>query len=213
MTRGQIIAQIRRIIYNGYPPDDADVTELLTNQYLNEGIGLAIAKNYSSSLQIDNVGSVSDGFIMTFSGFTITKDNNTQYYSITLPQIPLALPRKDSITNVFLFNPSKIKIEGCRINPKELSYMFGIPLDDTQIYFWTEGLTMFLWAFNKDLTKYNIYVRMPFTQSSTLTDEVNCPDDYLADVINYTLQLLMAERNQPKILNNEATGIANAKPN
>lgn len=62
MKRHDLIEQIRIQIYGEQPPDDASIDELLVNQYLNQGIGIAAKQNYKDNIQLESIGFVNNSF-------------------------------------------------------------------------------------------------------------------------------------------------------
>jgi hypothetical protein len=210
MTRKQIIYQILRFIYNGEPNDDADITPNLVNQYLNEGIAQAVKAAYAMSYNIDQVGSVPDGFYMTTKGLSLTKDSDTGYYHTDLPQVPVAISKDDSITDMVVLLGSGRKRSGVRVEQKELGVMFEVRIDSTMIYYWIEGKTLYAWS-NMDISDKTCMVRQVITQGTDLDDTINCPDDLLDSVIKYTTSILPYELLQGKDVSNEGHSITNAK--
>lgn len=212
MTRQNIVDEILQFIYNGLPNDDAVITPELVNFHLNEAIGLAIKKSFANTYQIDGVGSVPDGFYLTYGGLTVTKDTVTGYYTVTLPQVPIGIPKGQSIASVVFYSLSKVKKEASRISQRELSHMFEIPIDSDQIYYWAEGKILYAWS-SKDISSNSAFVRMVYSQNSDLTSEINCPDDIIPEVKQYCIQLLMSMHNNPINLGNEGKDFSTTKAN
>lgn len=202
ITRRNIIDQIRRIVYNGVPPDSAMITVNLVALYLNEGIALAAKQAFADSYQIDQVGDVPGAFYMTFSPFTLSHDANTGYYSFGIPKMPLSLPEGKDISNVFIISGSKRKTECSRINTRDLQLMFEVPLDTSEVYYWTEGMTAFLWS-KIDITGYTAYIRMPYAEGDSLDDAINCPPDMIPSVIDFTMKAMNIQIHNPNPTQNE----------
>jgi len=100
MTRKVLIEQIRRIYYGGVPNDDATLSEKEVNTYISEAIAYIAKINYTDAIKLDGIESVADSFYATFKNLAITKDNDTGYYSLDLPQVPLGLSRGYGISTV-----------------------------------------------------------------------------------------------------------------
>lgn len=212
-TRKNIIDRVRRLIYGGYPTDDAQITVNLVNSWLNDAIAAACVSSFWASYKVDQVGSVADGFYMTFSPFSLSKDSNTGYYNFTLPALPLSLPKSHSISNVFVISGSKVKTECSRIDQRELGLMFEVPLDSDEVYYWVEQQTLYLWS-KRDISAYTAYVRMPYGSASTntLTSIVNVPDDLVPQVIEYLVKAAGEQRRMPSVNQNEGIEKANTTP-
>ena len=75
-SRQTLIEQITRLVHNGQPTQDSDITDALINLYINQGVGLAVNQNYKESMQIDGVGYVNNSFYTTFKAIAVTKDEN-----------------------------------------------------------------------------------------------------------------------------------------
>lgn len=198
------------MIYNGIPTEDATITVNLVNQYLNDGIAAAAIAAYEKEYAIDRVGSVPDGFYMTFSGMAITKDEETSYNHFTLPQIPVGLSKENSVSDVFVIKPSGAKIFCTRVEQREIPLMFMMPLDTSEAYYWIEGKEAYVWA-KGDISDGKPRVRMVYSQSTDLNSEINCPGDMIPEVISYTIKMLMAEKNQPMNTSNEGIDTPNIK--
>lgn len=212
MTRQNIIDEIRQIIYNGPPNDDAVITPEMVNLHLNEAIAMSVKKTFADSYQIDAVGNIPDGFYITYGGLKPLQDPVTKYYTLTLPQVPLSLPRGQSISNAVFYSLSNIKKEGSRISPREIALMFEVPLDTDEIYYWVEQKTMYIWS-AKDISSFTAFVRMAYSQNSDMSSEINCPDDMLANIKQYCLQILMTMHNNPINLGNEGRDFSTTKAN
>lgn len=208
ITRKNIIDRIRRAIYGGIPPDSAEITVNLVNSYLNDGIAAAAKKNFQENFAVDQIGSVADGFYMTFSPFTISHDDVTGYYGFDAPQMPLSLPAGINVSNLFVVMPSKIKVECSRITTRDLQVMFEVPMDTREIYYWLEGMKVMLWS-KGDITGSKAYMRMPYAESSDLNAAINCPPDMIPDVTGYVLQMLGVQAQEAPMTQNENVELRN----
>lgn len=123
MTRRVLIEQIRRMLYGGVPTDDANITEKEINLYINEALAYMAKINYTDSIKLDGIESIADSFYLTFKNLAITKDNDTGYYSLDLPQVPLGLSRGYGISTVTFPTSTGLAKSPIPISVRELDYM------------------------------------------------------------------------------------------
>lgn len=202
ITWKNIIDQVRRSVYGGMPPDSAEITVNLVFLYAKEGLAMALKKYFNSTFAIDMKGDIPDASLMTFSPYTITQDPLTKWYSFPLPAMPLALPENMDISNVFLLKPSGNKIECSRIGANDLSVMFEVPMDTSEVYYWIDSGNVNMWSMN-DITKASAYIRMPYADGGNINSNINCPPDLIGDVVSFTLQLLNEQVKMPATTQNE----------
>lgn len=199
MQRIELCERIQRVIYNGFPSDDATITIPLINSYLNDAIGYAAKLNYKENLQLDGIGYVNNSFYATFKGLQITQDDENFSYVVSLPKIPLGIGRNEGISNIVIKdNTSKNVSLDC------------IPLSQNQIGVYNTMRAIpnkILYYYNNDslyfkctdiLTAYTANVTMISGSSSatiSLTDTINVPDDYIGTITEYILKILVTEKN------------------
>jgi len=199
MIRIQLIEQILREVYGTQPTDDSSITYNLVNQYINQGIGLAVKQNYKDAIQIDGLGYVNNSFYTTFKGLTITQDE-TFLWKATLPQVPIAIGQNEGVSNLKVKdNTGKLLGIDCiplTINQK--SYAASMRAIPNRVLYYTEGNTAFLMT-TLILNQYTLNATIISGGDSTnLNSQLNIPDDYIPTVIQYVSQLLMVERKQPQ---------------
>ena len=73
MLRTTYIERLIRQVYGSQPNDDSEITFNLVNAWINEGIGIAVKKNYTDSLQLDGIAYINNSFYSTFAGLAITQ--------------------------------------------------------------------------------------------------------------------------------------------
>ena len=197
MTRKVLIEQIRRILYGGVPNDDASISENEINIYLNEALALMAKINYTDAIKLDGIETVSDIFYATFSGLAISKDNTTGYYYATLPQVPLGLARGYGISTVTFPTSTGLAKSPIPISVRELDYMDNLKQPPSKIFYWPEGKKLWFKSYTNLVGKEAI-IRMVSTESSTLDDELNVPQEYISDIINTVLNQLKIRKGTPE---------------
>lgn len=74
MVRRTYIERIRRLIYGGQPPAEANITIGLVNNYLQDAIAVAAKTNYTDNLKLEGIASVNNSFYTTFKSLVIASD-------------------------------------------------------------------------------------------------------------------------------------------
>jgi len=198
MTRRQLIQQVLRQAYGGIPSDDSMITELLANQYLNQGIGFAAKQNYVDSIKLDGISYINNGFVTTFSDLTVTAVD-VFTYSVTLPQIPVGIGQNEGIPSLRLQGPTLQgstgkSIDGIPLNINQVSINNGRRRIPNRFEYWYEGGTIYIAANGELLETYTAIARLVSGGDSTDLDSVlNVPDDYIPIIVNYMKQEIAFE--------------------
>lgn len=197
MTRKVLIEQIRRIFYGGVPNDDANLSEKEVNIYINEAIAYMAKVNYTDAIKLDGIETVADSFYATFKNLAITKDNDTGYYSLDLPQVPLGLARGYGISTVTFPTSTGLAKSPIPISVRELDYIDQLKQPPSKIFYWAEGKKLWFKSYTNLVGKYAI-VRMVSTETSDLDAEINVPQEYVTDIINLVLGQLKIRKGTPE---------------
>ena len=202
MTRRVLIEQIRRMLYGGVPTDDANITEKEINLYINEAMAYMAKINYTDAIKLDGVESIADSFYLTFKNLAATRDTDTGYYSIDLPQVPLGLARGYGIATVtFPTNTGSAK-SPIPISVRELDYMDNLKQPPSKIFYWAEGKKLWFKRYI-NLVGKNAIVRMVSTETTNLDDELNVPQEYITDIINLVMGQLRPRKATPQDSTND----------
>jgi len=202
MTRKVLIEQIRRLYYGGIPSDDSNLTEKEVNHYINQAIAYIAKANYTDSIKIDGIETVSDAFYTTFKNLLVAKDNDTGYYYATLPEPPIGLARGYGIASVtFPINTGLAKAPTA-VSPREVDYIEQIKLPPSKIFYWAEGNKLWMKSYTNLIGKYAI-VRMISSENSDMTAELNVPAEYISDMINWIMNQLRVRKQMPEDTTND----------
>jgi hypothetical protein len=200
MTRNQQIERILRLVYNGQPSDDSNITYGLVNQWLNDALGVAAKKNYTDNLQMEGIAFVNNSFYTTFSGIEITAVTDVSiYYKMQLPQIPIALGKNEGIATLQFVDTDSMKISHTAIplSMNQVGTIDTIRPIQNKIVYWNEGPDIFAKS-GILLTKYTAKIRMVSGgDSSDLNSTLIIPDDYVPIVIEYIKAQLAFEKSRP----------------
>jgi hypothetical protein len=203
MTRRVLIEQIRRMLYGGIPTDDANITEKEINLYINEAIAYMAKVNYTDAIKLDGIETVADSFYATFKNLAITKDNDTGYYSLDLPQVPLGLSRGYGISTVTFPTSTGLAKSPIPVSPRELDYMDNLKQPPSKIFYWVEGKKLWFKSYTNLVGRFAI-VRMVSTETSDLDAEINVPQEYITDIINLVMNQLRPRKATPQDSTNDA---------
>jgi len=202
MTRKTLIEQIRRLYYGGIPSDDSNLTENEVNIYINQAIAYFAKQNYTESINLDGVENVNDAFYSTFKGLTITKDNDTGYYSATLPHPPIGLSRGYGISTVTFPVSTGLSKAPIPISPRELDYVDKISTPPSKIFYWAEGNKLWFKSYTNLVGKSAI-VRMVSAENTDKDSELNVPAEYISDMINWIMRQLSIRKQMPEDTTND----------
>ena len=202
MTRKVLIEQIRRMMYGSIPTDDANVTEKEINLYINEGIAYMAKINYTDAIKLDGIETVADSFYATFKNLAITRDSDTGYYALDLPQVPLGLSRGYGISTVTFPTSTGLAKSPIPISPRELDYIDNLKQPPSKIFYWAEGKKLWFKSYTNLVGRLAI-VRMVSTETADLDAEINVPQEYITDIINLVMNQLRTRKGSPQDSTND----------
>jgi hypothetical protein len=189
-------------MYGSIPTDDANVTEKEINLYINQGIAYMAKINYTDAIKLDGIETVADSFYATFKNLAITKDNDTGYYSLALPQVPLGLSRGYGISTVTFPTSTGLAKSPIPISPRELDYIDNLKQPPSKIFYWAEGKKLWFKSYTNLVGKLAI-VRMVSTETADLDAEINVPQEYITDIINLVMNQLRTRKATPQDSTND----------
>lgn len=203
MTRKVLIEQIRRVYYGGIPSDDSNLTENEVNNYINQAIAYVAKINYTDSIKLDGVETVSDAFYSTFKNLTLTLDTDTGYWYATLPHPPLGLSRGYGIATVTFPVLTGLAKAPIPISPREVDLMDNMKKPPSKIFYWAEGDRLYFKSPYYNLNGKTPIIRMVSHENSDLTAELNVPGEYIADMITWIMGQLNVRKQMPEDLTND----------
>lgn len=175
MTRAQLIELIQRDVYNGLPMDDAQITDNEISLWLGQAIATVMEERYKKDAEMESVTYMNDMYYATFKNRTVSKDSDTGYYYLSLPQVPLGLPRGIAIAGVyFKSGEGQLTDTVIQVAPQEIDVMRVLPMPKNKIFGWTEGSTFYMTSY-KNLKDLKAIVRM--VTSSINDDSTDIPDN------------------------------------
>lgn len=207
MTREQFIEQILRQIYGSYPSDDASITPMLVNQYLDQAIAFAAKTNYNENIKLEGIGFVSNSFYTTFKGIAITKDEQG-VWKLELPQVPVGIGASEGVSTLVLKDDkNKISLPLVPLTQNQKTYFQSMQNLPFKTLYYVEGNHAYIISSLK-LSDYTATVTLiSGGNSNDLSSNLNVPGDYIPAIVQYIQQQLTFMKSRPLDLANDATDL------
>lgn len=100
MTYQQISEQIRTMLYDGIPSDDAAFSLRFIAELVAQEVAVQARKNAFENSNAGETTYANDTFTSTFTNVTVTYNSTLKQNFSVLPQIPAALPNNQEIVNI-----------------------------------------------------------------------------------------------------------------
>jgi hypothetical protein len=207
MTRYQLIEQILRAVYGDQPRDDSTITPNLVNQYINQGLALAVHNQYKESLQIDGVSYINNSFYSTYKNIPIVQDQNL-LWRVQLPSVPLAIGRNDAVADVRLVKNNNEGIDGIPLSINQKGYQFTMKRIPNRFLYYYEGDKLFILS-SLLLNLYTANITLISgggagnNSTTDLNSTLNAPEDIIPLIVEYVVKALMAMRQVPQDITND----------
>lgn len=199
MTKAQIIELIQRDLNNGLPFDDAQVTDNEVSLWLGQAIATVMEDKYKKDAELESIIYMNDYYYATFKNRVVCKDNDTGYYYLNLPQVPLGLPRGISIAGIYFKSAEGQLTETViQISPQEIDIMRTLPKPKNKIYGWAEGQVFYMMSY-KNIKDLKAIVRMVTSQFDDTTNDI--PDNIGVAAADLVIRRLKARTNVQDISN------------
>ena len=208
MVKRAYIERIRRLIYGGQPPSEANITVGLVANYLNDAIALAAKTNYTDNLKLEGIASVNNSFYTTFKSLAVTSDEQF-LWKISLPQIPVGIGGIEGISKVIFKDSSSNQLSYpiVLLTENQVSFQRGMRAIPNKLLAYPEGEFVYVMS-TLLLSDYTAQVTMVSGGSSTdLDSTLNIPADYFPIMTEYLKAQLMFQRNVPQDLQNDGTDV------
>jgi hypothetical protein len=208
MLRTTYIERLVRQVYGSQPSDDSEITFNLVNAWINEGIGIAVKKNYTDSIQLDGVAYLNNSFYSTYKGLTITQDEPLRWV-FTLPELPIAIGRNEGLQDVLIKDANgKISYPIVLLNENEKAYQRGRRTIPNRLVGYYENNKCYITT-SISLNLFTATVSMVSGSDETdLNTQLNVPADYLPLITDYVIKNLQLMRKMPQDTSND--GVSNA---
>lgn len=208
LSRGQFIEQILRQIYGTYPSDDASITPMLVNQYLDQAIAFAAKTNYTDNLKLEGVGFVNNSFYSTFKSIAINKEEQG-LWKLELPQVPVGIGASEGVSTIVLKDgQSHLSLPLVPLTQNQKTYFQSMQNLPFKTLYYVEGSHAYIISALK-LSDYTATVTLiSGGNSSDLSSNLNVPGDYLPAVVQYIQQQLMVMKMTPRDLSNDGSDLS-----
>jgi hypothetical protein len=198
MTKAQMIELIQRDVNNGLPFDDAQITDNEISLWLGQSIASVMEDRYKKDAEMESITYMNDFYYATFKNRTVSKDTDTGFYYLSLPQVPLGLPRGISISGIYFKSAEGQLTETViQIAPQEIDLMRSIPMPKNKIYGWAEGQLFYMMSY-KNIKDLKAVVRMV---TSKFDDCDDIPDNIGVAATDLVIRRLRARTNMQDISN------------
>lgn len=208
MVRRTYIERIRRLIYGGQPPAEANITIGLVNNYLQDAIAVAAKTNYTDNLKLEGIASVNNSFYTTFKSLVIASDEQF-IWKITLPQIPVGIGGIEGVSKVIIKDSSSPQLSYpiVLLTENQVSFQRGMREIPNKLLGYPEGEFVYIMS-TLMLSSYTAQVTMVSGGSSTdLDSTLNVPPDYLPVMNEFLLRILMVQKNQVQDVTDDGSDI------
>jgi hypothetical protein len=175
MTKAQMIELIQRDVNNGLPFDDAQITDNEISLWLGQAVASVMEQRYKESAEMESITYMNDFYYATFKNRVVSKDTDTGYYYLCLPQVPLGLPRGIAISGVYFKSAEGQLTETViQVAPQEIDIMRSLPMPKNKIYGWAEGELFYMMSYKniKDLKGVVRMVTSKFGDSDDIPDNI-----------------------------------------
>lgn len=206
MTYQKISEQIRTMLYNGIPSDDAAFSLRYIAELVAQEVAVQARKNAYENSNGGETTYANDTFTSTFKSIPVSYDSILKQSYSVLPQIPAALPNNQEIVNI-----TPLGIQGRRrqivlMKNKDKFMQDMLPAVKGFILAYIEDGKLFY----DNITEYmfnavNITMVGAISSTGDLLDaELNVPKSVESEIIGKIFQLLRASKGLPEDVMNDA---------
>lgn len=198
-SRKMFIQRIRKHLNNGYANDAWATSDREIMLYIDQAIAFGIVGQAWNNAKLTGVMEVPEAYLITYQLLALTQDPVLMEWYATLPQPPVSLPLGYSINQVYSATTAMGKgINFLPIKGKRVGYREFMPMPSGGSYR-VENNT--IWLKSNDgypLLNIPIYVQMPTSRTSDITQNMNLPDDVIQIIFDTVVQRLIQRYSQPK---------------
>lgn len=208
LSRGQFIEQVLRQIYGGYVSEDASITPMLVNQYIDQAVAFAAKSNYTDNIKLEGVSFINNSFYTTFKNLSPVKDEQG-LWKIQLPQVPVGIGVSEGISTLQFKDDKGLLSYPCiPLSQNQKTYFQTMTPLPNKTLFYVEGDNIFVVS-NIQLDNYSASVTMiSGGNSQDLDSTLNVPGDYVPLMVDYIQKQLLLEKTTPKDLANDGQDLA-----
>jgi len=187
-SKQMLIERVKKQIAGDFVGNDFKITDNEILLLIDSAIPFALKGSMFEGVKITNVFEVPDAYISTFLIAPLTKNAATNEWEGTLPQTPLALPTGYNITDAYISVNGISKGQSIFITSnKRVPYRNNLP-KPSGLFARVEYNKIFLQSSNgMSLNGQDLYVQMPISRTTSLTEPMNLPDDAITYLFDYAV--------------------------
>jgi len=210
MTYQQISEQIRTMLYDGIPSDDASFSLRYIAELVAQEVAVQARKNAFENSSAGETTYANDTFTSTFTNVTVTYNSTLKQNFSVLPQIPTALPNNQEIVSItpvgilgrrrqIVLMKNKDKFMQDMLPPVRgfiLAY-----IEDGKLYY--DNIQEYMFT--------SVNITMVGAISSTgdlLSANLNVPKSSESEIIGKIFQMLRASKGLPEDVMNDARDLS-----
>jgi len=210
MTYQQISEQIRTMLYDGIPSDDASFSLRYIAELVAQEVAVQARKNAFENSNAGETTYANDTFTSTFTNVAVTYNSTLKQNFSVLPQIPTALPNNQEIVSItpvgilgrrrqIVLMKNKDKFMQDMLPPVRgfiLAY-----IEDGKLYY--DNIQEYMFT--------SVNITMVGAISSTgdlLSANLNVPKSSESEIIGKIFQMLRASKGLPEDVMNDARDLS-----
>jgi hypothetical protein len=206
MTYQQISEQIRTMLYNGIPQDDASFSLRYIAELVAQEVAVQARKNAFENSNAGETTYANDTFTSTFTNVAVTYNSTLKQNFSVLPQIPTALPNNQEIVSITPLGIIGRRRQIVLMKNKDKFMQDMLPpvrgfilayIEDGKLYY--DNIQEYMFT--------SVNITMVGAISSTgdlLSANLNVPKNVESEIIGKIFQMLRASKSLPEDVVNDA---------
>ena len=210
MTYQQISEQIRTMLYNGIPQDDASFSLRYIAELVAQVVAVQARKNAFENSNAGETTYANDTFTSTFTNVAVTYNSTLKQNFSVLPQIPTALPNNQEIVSITPLGIIGRRRQIVLMKNKDKFMQDMLPpvrgfilayIEDGKLYY--DNIQEYMFT--------SVNITMVGAISSTgdlLSANLNVPKSVESEIIGKIFQMLRASKGLPEDVMNDARDLS-----
>jgi hypothetical protein len=206
MTYQQISEQIRTMLYDGIPSDDASFSLRYIAELVAQEVAVQARKNAFENSNLGETTYANDTFTSTFTNVAVTYNSTLKQNYSVLPQIPTALPNNQEIVSITPLGIIGRRRQIVLMKNKDKFMQDMLPpvrgfilayIEDGKLYY--DNIQEYMFT--------SVNITMVGAISSTgdlLSANLNVPKNVESEIIGKIFQMLRASKGLPEDMVNDA---------
>lgn len=178
-----LIERLQRHFANDFPNSEFSISQNEMLLYIDEAVPVVMKGQMFENAKVTGFLENIESYLVTYNFTVSTQNSSTKEWSITLPQVPLALPNGYNISDAYFADPVNGKGSSLYfVSSKRASYASDMP-SPTGVFARLEGKTVYMKSSDGgSLFNYTIWIQMPITRTSDIDAAFNVPDDAISGI-------------------------------